>query len=196
MTDWKNHPRLVNAWAEGDRWGMEQHGEELGPFALWLTEHLTRHIVLMEIGIRRGGTLAFWRTLFPLNILTIGLDFEGFTPTRLSELEACYRRLVTVLGDSHSPQIITQVSDILQGEPLDFLFLDGDHTPAGVAQDFTNYAPMVRTGGVIGFHDITETPQNRALGLGTMDFWKALPGEKHEWICGAPWGGIGAWVKR
>jgi predicted O-methyltransferase YrrM len=37
--------------------------------------------------------------------------------------------------------------------PLDLLFLDGDHTFEGVAQDFTMWGPLVRKGGLIAFHD-------------------------------------------
>jgi len=46
----------------------------------------------------------------------------------------------------------------LNGEPLDFLFIDGDHTYEGVKRDFEMYSPLVRNGGIIAFHDIVKHP--------------------------------------
>ena len=43
---------------------------------------------------------------------------------------------------------------ILYGEQLDFLFIDADHTYAGVQRDFQMYSPLVRSGGIVAFHDI------------------------------------------
>jgi predicted O-methyltransferase YrrM len=39
-------------------------------------------------------------------------------------------------------------------QPIDFLFIDGDHSIAGCAGDFLLYAPHVRNGGYILLHDI------------------------------------------
>jgi predicted O-methyltransferase YrrM len=56
--------------------------------------------------------------------------------------------------DSHQQSTRTKVTDILQNRQLDFLFIDGDHTYDGVTSDFELYAPLVRPGGVVAFHDI------------------------------------------
>jgi hypothetical protein len=37
--------------------------------------------------------------------------------------------------------------------PFDFLFIDAGHLYADVVDDYTYYAPLVRKGGVIAFHD-------------------------------------------
>ena len=42
----------------------------------------------------------------------------------------------------------------LGGAELDFLFIDGDHSYAGVKQDFEKYSGYVKRGGLIAFHDI------------------------------------------
>jgi predicted O-methyltransferase YrrM len=34
------------------------------------------------------------------------------------------------------------------------LFIDGDHSCAGVKRDFELYAPLVRSRGIVAFHDI------------------------------------------
>jgi predicted O-methyltransferase YrrM len=44
---------------------------------------------------------------------------------------------------------------LLGGKQLDFLFVDGDHTYDGVRHDFEAYSTLVRSGGLVAFHDIT-----------------------------------------
>jgi predicted O-methyltransferase YrrM len=50
---------------------------------------------------------------------------------------------------------LASINEILQGYKLDFLFIDGDHSYEGVKKDFEMYSPLVRSGGLIAFHDIT-----------------------------------------
>jgi len=38
-------------------------------------------------------------------------------------------------------------------EPLDFLYIDGNHTYEYVKRDITNYYPLIKSGGIIGGHD-------------------------------------------
>jgi hypothetical protein len=56
---------------------------------------------------------------------------------------------------------LNEVLDWLAGQALDFLFIDGDHSLAGVASDFAMYAPMVRPGGLVALHDIIPDHRSR-----------------------------------
>lgn len=38
-------------------------------------------------------------------------------------------------------------------ENLDFLFIDGDHTPEAVARDYDQWTPFLKTGGILAIHD-------------------------------------------
>lgn len=38
-------------------------------------------------------------------------------------------------------------------QPLDFLFIDGDHAYASVLRDFEQWTPLVRIGGILAMHD-------------------------------------------
>ena len=42
----------------------------------------------------------------------------------------------------------------MNGDKLDFLFIDGDHSYEGSKADFLLYKNYVREGGLIAFHDI------------------------------------------
>jgi predicted O-methyltransferase YrrM len=118
----------------------------------------------LEIGTNYGGTLFLLCTLSPPDAKIISVDlpsgpFGGGYPRRKVPL---FRRFVwggqqlhLIRADSHSLETKKRVLQILDGEQLDYLFLDGDHTYSGVQSDFQMYAPLVRSGGVIAFHDIT-----------------------------------------
>lgn len=40
-------------------------------------------------------------------------------------------------------------------EPLDFLFIDGNHEYEAVKKDFFDWTPLVKPGGVVAFHDVS-----------------------------------------
>lgn len=177
--------RVRAALAEGDRWGMEQHGDEIWPCAALVLDEKPKNV--LEIGFRRGGTLALWHELS--TGIAIGVDLpDGFSRDRAVELRRVYPRLVTVLGDSHSAGTFAQVYEALRGERLDFLFIDGDHSAEGVREDFETYGSLVRKGGLIAFHDIQPNPATR----GVHALWQELkPGSLAEFNIGGEWGGIG-----
>lgn len=117
----------------------------------------------MEIGTNYGGTLFLLCTLSPPDASIISLDlpsgpFGGGYPRRKAPL---FRRFVKgdqdlhlIRADSHFPETKERVLQILDGERLDYLFIDGDHTYNGVQRDFEMYGPLVRSGGIVAFHDI------------------------------------------
>jgi predicted O-methyltransferase YrrM len=119
----------------------------------------------LEIGTAYGGTLFFLCTLSPPDARIISVDlregpFGGGYPRRKIPLFRRFptqrQRLHLIQADSHAPETKARVRRILQGDPLDYLFIDGDHTYAGVKSDFEMYAPLVRPKGMIAFHDIVE----------------------------------------
>jgi predicted O-methyltransferase YrrM len=88
--------------------------------------------------------------------------------------------LKSFAGYSTDPAILTQVRVILSKtvdaggtdatpdnlQPsLDFLFLDADHSYAGVKFDYLHYGPLVRRGGLIALHDILDRPTSQVARL-------------------------------
>ena len=84
----------------------------------------------------------------------------------------------------------------LAGKPVDFLFIDGDHTEKGVEQDFENYRGLVRPGGLIAFHDIA--PNQKLATNQVQHFWKRIRGQHdtHESIADPKQIGFGIGVLR
>ena len=136
---------------------------------------------ILEIGTCNGGTLFIWSNLASGRVISCDLNeskvrgelYQHFTPTG-SDCD-----VVSLAGDSHSDAFLKVVEARLEGEKVDFLFIDGDHTEEGVKKDYEMYSPLVRKGGLIAFHDIVEkqpTPMNQVF-----YFWEKLkPTVKYE----------------
>jgi len=81
----------------------------------------------------------------------------------------------------------------LKGRPVDFLFIDGDHTYAGVKSDFEFYSQLVRGGGIIALHDIVEHSKDKSVEV--QRFWHQIRAKYHyqEIVkdSNQGWGGIG-----
>lgn len=179
---------------------MEQHSAEIGPFIDWVLETVGFPSNVVEIGVRWGGTAQLWCEMATRRVVGVdwGLaDSLGLQETIdlaagiIAEYPSLYR---FVLGDSHLDLTVDKVVRHLAGTPVDLLFLDGDHSYVGIARDFELYSPLVRSGGIIAFHDIVDSPFIRSVGHGVYRFWQELSGNKREFCIGADWGGIGALV--
>lgn len=150
--------------------------------------------VILEIGSMNGDTLRAWKAAAPAATLisislTDGPYGGGAVPEGITQNH--------IDLDSHGPEALASVQEILAGRPIDFVFIDGDHSYEGVRQDFEIYSPLVRRGGVVAFHDIL--PHNNEVGIDVRRFWLELV-ERYEWDefvipeqmrDGRMWGGIG-----
>lgn len=130
--------------------------------------------IILEIGTARGGTLLIWSSLASEKVISCDLVHRPAQKPLLEALpppgSTCKVELLT--GNSHEPAFRQRVAQALGGRQADFLFIDGDHTEAGVAQDYEDYRGFVRPGGIIAFHDIVENqplPDNQVFG-----FWKRV----------------------
>jgi predicted O-methyltransferase YrrM len=116
---------------------------------------------VLEVGMGSGGTNFLLGAALPDVTLKIGIDlFVRRAP--LLEMfcrQGC--RQVFFSASSYSPETVARVRDVLAGRPLDLAFIDGDHSYAGVKADFEAYAPLVRSGGLVVFHDIVPDYRTR-----------------------------------
>jgi cephalosporin hydroxylase len=137
--------------------------------------------VVLEIGTADGGTLFLFTRVADPGALMISVDLPGgpFGGGYASWKAALYRSFARpgqeihlLRGDSHDPSTAKRVTERLGNEPVDLLFIDGDHTYEGVKADFETYSPLVRSGGLIAFHDIVPGSEE-AVG-GVPRFWDEL----------------------
>jgi cephalosporin hydroxylase len=135
-----------------------------------------------EIGSASGGTLFMFAQVCHPDALLVSVDLDLSFERCLLHPRFARRqqKIVPIRGDSRAPQTIDRVRAVLRGHPLDLLFIDGDHSYAGVKADFENYRPLVRPGGLVVFHDIVRdfgsrygTPTTSYTG-GVPDFWQQI----------------------
>jgi predicted O-methyltransferase YrrM len=116
--------------------------------------------ILMALGANKSGQL-------------VSIDRKN----RQDILEADYPDLKQywhlVVGSSHDSQTLQAVKNMLEDNELyDMAFIDGDHSYEGVKQDWNDYSPLVKPGGLIMLHDTIN--QNE----GVNQLWNEITWEK------------------
>jgi cephalosporin hydroxylase len=111
---------------------------------------------LCEIGTASGGTLFLLAQACAPAARMISIDLSCSAAKRraFTRFAKKGQQLFCLQADSHAASTKAHVVDYLSSQKLDFLFIDGDHRYDGVSRDFEMYSPLVRAGGLIGFHDI------------------------------------------
>jgi predicted O-methyltransferase YrrM len=136
---------------------------------------------VLEIGSAQGGTLFLFTQVAAPDALLISVDlpgggFGGGYPAARARLYESFARegqtIELLRGDSHTAETRDRVTALLGGRPVDFLFIDGDHTKKGVETDFNMYSELVAPGGAIALHDIV--PGSEVLVGGVPEFWQEL----------------------
>lgn len=158
-----------------------QRPSELRAFVTRVRELAPRTV--LEIGTAAGGTLLLLARASRPDATLVSLDLPGgaFGGGYAAWRRRLYRafaapgqRLALLRGDSHDPEMRRRVVEIFGGRPLDLLLVDGDHTYEGARRDFEDYAPLVRPGGLVAFHDICPDPVQPALEVPRL--WQELRG--------------------
>jgi predicted O-methyltransferase YrrM len=154
--------------------------------------HELRPKYIVEVGTAGGGTMLLWsRVADPqATIVTIDLpggDFGGGSSylrvPMFKRLGLPGQRIHLIRGDSHSQATLDLTKKYLEGHTADFLFIDADHTEAGVRADYTMYSQLVRPGGMIAFHDIAITRPE----YGVRKLWQEIsPSFRTQEILGKP----------
>jgi hypothetical protein len=123
--------------------------------------------VMLEIGCATGGTLHAWTKVCP--------EVYGITTPEGVYDNADYYGAEVLLEDSHSQKAQDWVTKKLHGRQLDVLFIDGDHSYNGAQADYNDYAPFVKPGGLILFHDVCNPFEADAVRM-----WKEIASEGHD----------------
>jgi predicted O-methyltransferase YrrM len=122
---------------------------------------------ILEIGVREAQSTKV--ILGGLNDRKRGMltsvDIRDYTRFVPEDMRQKWRHIV---GNSHDSDTVAKAAE---HAPYDFIMIDGDHTTEGVEQDWLNYGPLCKKGGLVLFHDISN--DERGTG-GVEKFWKSL----------------------
>lgn len=139
---------------------------------------------ICDIGSLEGGTLRVFAHYAAPEARILSIDI-GNSPMRMATFPHLIRsgqELTVIDKSSYSMDTIAYVKEWLNGDKIDFLFIDGDHAYDGVSKDYALYSPLVSDNGLIGIHDIVEDykarygeeTENYAGGVPAL--WKEIKG--------------------
>lgn len=126
---------------------------------------------VLEIGTANGGTLFALAQVCAADAMVVSIDlpggpFGGGYPGWRRSLYQSFvqpgQRLVLLLGDSHTNEMVTTVQEELNGRALDVILIDADHSYGGVRRDFESYSRLLAPGGLVAFHDIVPESVSQA----------------------------------
>ena len=171
--------------------GSMQIALEIENLQLTVARHEPK--VVVEIGTANGGTLSRWLELpsvetvisvdYPIGIHG-GQGFEERTYVISDALEQANlynKKFYAVNGNSKDSYLIDRVEELLNGQKIDFLFIDGDHTYEGVKGDFELYEKFLAPTALVGFHDIINSYFHREANCFVSTFWEELK-EKYGFV--------------
>ncbi|MEY4577624.1 MAG: hypothetical protein RL701_2327 [Pseudomonadota bacterium] len=159
---------------------------------------------VIEIGTASGATLLMWARVASRRVISIDLPggiHGGGYPSARGRLfkEFTFDRpgvsIELVRASSHEEETKRRALELLGGEYVDVLFIDGDHRLEGVQRDFELWKDCVRPGGVIIFHDIVPHKHLKDCQVDVM--WRTLKqthaGQMQEIVASHDqgWAGIG-----
>jgi len=142
-----------------------QHPREILALYRRVIEARPRRVI--EIGTARGGTLYLWAQAAADDARIVSVDLPGgpFGGGYRSCREPLYREFVrdgqdlTLIRDNaHDPAVRDRVAAALD-DAADLLFIDADHSLAGIRRNLSLYGPLVGPGGLIALHDILKNPR-------------------------------------
>lgn len=188
-------------------YAIQEH-DELTAVCELLLERQPR--VVLELGTARGGTFMAWCMCAAEDALLVGVDWRN--PNHhafLSEQELVGnaqwdQTVIPITGDIGESDTYARICEALDGRPVDFLFIDADHRESAVRRDHALYAPLVRPGGLVAFHDIREVEPhpNPAYRIEVAPVWREVREGKRAWEflhddgrSGGRWGGIGVYER-
>ncbi len=164
---------------------------ELSAFLAILVDMQPRPQIMVEIGCDAGGTLWAWKQIGIPRVIGIEYPDEHSDDNPWGTDNPLVPHGCEIIrGDSHADETRQRLADLLDGQPIDVLFIDADHTYEGVKRDFLMYAPMVANEGAVVLHDVSPHPNHP--GVGVQRFWQEIGGDKEEILLPPDhWGGIG-----
>jgi predicted O-methyltransferase YrrM len=179
-----------------------------------LEQSRPQHVV--EIGTASGGTLFMLTQVAAANAAIVSVDLPGGRlgggastvrhryPRWRTRLYRGFARpgqtVHAIRANSHEASTVHEVQERLAHDKVDFLFVDGDHSYAGVSRDFELYLPLVRKGGLVAFHDIVPSGPGKHGDPGDVPrFWAEIRGREAveaEYVEDWEWGSCGIGVIR
>lgn len=127
---------------------------------------------IVEIGCFEGKTAAALARNTTGHVFSIDPFFKGRAGISYGR---CIARVHFVRQRVRNVQLIQGLSFKVAprfSRPIDFLFIDADHSYQGIERDWADWFPKVRIGGFVALHDCKRAPNSPDI-LGSMQFYSS-----------------------
>jgi len=142
--------------------------------------------IIVEIGTANGGTLSRWLEI-PSAEIVISIDLpmgihggQGFEERTyvisdaLEQANLTNKKFYAINGNSKDWYLVERLRELLNGQKIDFLFIDGDHTYEGVKGDYDLYEEFLNEDSIVGFHDIIDSQFHSEHNCFVSTLWSEL----------------------
>jgi predicted O-methyltransferase YrrM len=141
-----------------------------------LATHCAGRELVVEIGVWHGVTTKRLRAVMaesgelwavdPYPVGRLGVSFQRLMAhTEVNTLEQGRVRWIEKTG--------VEAAKLWASEgraPLDFIFIDGDHSWEGISADWSAWSGLVKVGGLVALHDSRSTPARMIDDAGSVRF--------------------------
>jgi predicted O-methyltransferase YrrM len=125
-----------------------------------LARHASGRRRLVEIGVWHGVTTKRLRAaMHPQGVLSA---VDPFPVGRLGfsvQQHIAHREVGSVANGHVSWLRTTGAAAAHDHAPVEFVFIDGDHSEQGLLADWRAWSPLVESGGIVALHDSRSTPE-------------------------------------
>ena len=120
-----------------------------------LAKHAKGRCSLVEIGVMHGVNTALLRSVMDPNGSLTGIDPHPPGRLRVSFERAIALREIARQTRGHATLLRAWSHEAAKGwsDPIDFLFIDGDHSWEGIDRDWKDWSGYVEPGGIVALHD-------------------------------------------
>lgn len=134
-----------------------------------LARHATGRRALVEIGVWHGVTTKRLRAAMAADGRLTAVDPFPIGRLGFSVAERIAHREVRRIRNGHVSWMRTTGAEAAQSHgPIDFIFIDGDHSEAGLRADWRAWSALVVPGGIVALHDSRSTPERPIDGAGSV----------------------------
>jgi predicted O-methyltransferase YrrM len=140
-----------------------------------LARHAAGKKRVVEIGVWHGVTTKVLRNAMAPDGILLGVDPYpkgrfGFSVQRLIAQRETARLTGTVELQRMTSTEAARLYAGRNGPPLDFVFIDGDHSYEGLRGDWEAWSPLVGPHGLIALHDSRCSAERNIEGAGSVIF--------------------------
>lgn len=140
----------------------------------WWFYHVCRFYEIataLELGVNLARTTCILATA--VTDLAIGVEIApdwNWINKTIADMPEEYRdKLHIVVGDSIDPQTVAEVERILDGRPLELLFIDSLHTVEHATAELAAYMPLLAPVALVVMDDLNQPPE-------LWDVFHSIPG--------------------